>query len=298
MYSLAVIVPYYKRKELTTLCFKNLERQSNKYGFDVFVCGDDKSIVPSSFKYFEFKNNPLGKKNNYLLSKTISYDGVVIVGSDDFLSDSIFDVYQTLDLTKDVYYGFDNCHIYSVWDNILGTDFSYTRSGHTIGVGRLWTKPTLEKMNYNIWTDSKNNGLDTDSKNNMAKKGIKEVSLPYNGHFILDVKQDCNITNPKIVKTCNKVEGVNLINKKLGVISKEILSLKVGDTRQIKRNMKKQTEIKKVKIEIIKEVAGMSVGDTRLVGSNIARRLINRGVAVESKPKQTRKRTKKVENDN
>lgn len=248
MKSLAVIIPYFERTELTKLCFKHLLRQSKAFDLSVFVCGDNDNIVPKGFNIIKHDNNPLGAKNNALLKATKDFDGVVIVGSDDFLSDSVWKHYRTLDLTKEVYYGFNNCHVYSVWDEKLGTDFSYTKSGNTIGVGRLWTKPTLQKMNYTLWTNSKNSGLDTDSKKRMLSKGIKEVSMDYDCHFIVDIKQDNNITNPAIVNTCDKIEDVNMIISELGNIGNEILALPKGTIKQkrrVKVSRKERIQIKK-----------------------------------------------------
>jgi len=87
MNKLAVIVPFYKRKELTKLCFKELLRQKNKFGFDVYVCGDNEEIIPNEFKNVMCNNIPLGNKLNTLLKSTQigNYDGVLIVGSDDFI---------------------------------------------------------------------------------------------------------------------------------------------------------------------------------------------------------------------
>lgn len=237
MKGLAVIVPFFKRKELTTLCFKHLERQQKKYGFSVFVCGDNLDIVPSSFNIVECDNDPLGNKQNELLRHTKEFDAVCIIGSDDFVSDSVFELYAELDLTKEVFYGFDNCHVYSVWHRKLGTDLAYSKSGNTIGVGRLWTKPTLTKMDYQLWNRYKNSGLDGDSKNRMLAKGIEEVKLSYKGHFVVDVKQDYNITAPELVNTCDTIEDENMIIAELGAIGNEILALKEGTSRQIRKGI-------------------------------------------------------------
>ena len=247
MKNLAIILPYYKRTELTKLCFKSLERQRKKFGFTVFVCGDDTTIVPKSFKVVKCDNNPLGNKLNTLLKATKGFDAVTVIGSDDFISDSVFELFNTLDLSKEVYYGFNNIHIYSVWHDKLATDSAYCKSGHTIGVCRLWTKPTLEKMNYTLWTVSKENGLDGDSKRNMNVKGIKEIILPYADHFIVDVKQDYNITSPDLVNTCDTIEDVNMIVARLGKIGNEILSLETGSTRQIKRQKMSREQRKQIK---------------------------------------------------
>ena len=301
MKGLAIILPYYKRTELTKLCFKSLERQRKKFGFNVFVCGDDTTIVPKSFKVVKCDNNPLGNKLNTLLKETKGFDAVTVIGSDDFVSDSIFEYFATLDLSKEVYYGFDNCHIYSVWDDKLGTNTSYSRSGNTIGVARLWTKPTLEKMNYTLWTAERNSGLDSDSKNRMLSKGIKEISLPYADHFLVDVKQDYNITSPEIVNTCDVFDDVNMIVARLGKIGNDILQLPKGETKQKKR-IKFIPMIKsdKVKVIFIKECDSIKVGDVKNLPKKTAKDVVKMGFAnyvlEETKPapkKRTRKTTKK-----
>ncbi len=273
MKRLAVIVPFYKRKEVTKLCLKRLEEQQKKFGFDVFTCGD----MPTQFNDVICNNLPLGNKNNTLLEAARGYESVMIVGSDNFISDSIFEVYSKVDLTQKVYYGFDNVHFYSAWHNKLGSNVDYTKNGNTVGVARLWTRPTLEAMDYKLWARNLNSGLDSDSKRNMERKKIKEVHLPYDEHFILDVKVDNNITNPAIVNTCDEYYDIALLEEILGPIAKEILALKPG-TKTI--NNPKYELNALVKVEFIVEAAGMPVGTIREVPYKRAQSFIERGLAI------------------
>lgn len=233
MNKLAVILPFWGRPEVTKLCFERLETQRLKFGFDVFVSGDDYGIVPRLWNMVAVDNLPLGNKLNTLIQCTKDYDGVIILGSDDFISDSIFELYQNIDCTKLAFYGFDDCHVYSSHTNKLGHKLSYAKSGNTIGVARLWTKATLERMNYKLYTSIRNKGLDSDSKRNMNAKGIEEISLSYNGHFMLDVKCENNITAPEIVNTCEVIEPIELLIEKLPNVGKRILELETGK-KQIK----------------------------------------------------------------
>jgi len=272
-------------------------RQSIKYNIDVFVCGDDDINPPIDFVFIEHPNLPLSNKINKLLSYTKAYDGVIIMGSDDFISDSVLELYLNIDATKEVFYGFDNIHTYSVWDNKLGKDLSYTKTHNTIGVARLWTKPTLDKMNYQLYSSGRNKGLDSDSKRNMLAKGIKEISIPYEGHFILDVKHELNITNPAIINTCETFEDVNLIKEVFGSIGEKILNLKKGFREQI---TKPKLEIMSNKIEVkyLVDASGIAKDTIKKLPTNLAKELVRMGVAElvvkeEVKPKQTRaKKTK------
>ena len=79
---LAVIVPYWKRPEITKLCFEWLSNQSERLDFDVYVSGDNKEIVPGNFTFVEAKNYPLGSKLNTMLKKTKGYDVVSVIDRD------------------------------------------------------------------------------------------------------------------------------------------------------------------------------------------------------------------------
>lgn len=295
MNRIAVIVPFYKRPEITKLCFEWLEGQSTRLGFDVFVSGDDKSIVPSSFTFVESDNNHLGRKLNTLLNDTKGYDAVSVIGSDDFVSDSVWEYYQSIDTSSLIYYGLNDLHTYSVWDKKLGNQPSYCLTENTIGVARLWTKNTLEKMNYNLWTPSANKGLDGDSKRNMIAKGIKEITVDYGGHFVLDVKHDLNITDPAIINTCQNFEVPTKLVEVFGEVGQKILSLSMGETRKINRT-KKVSVMNKIKAIVKKSFNGLLEGAEVELKDRNFKELSKLGYVDllieptnEEKPKQTRK---------
>lgn len=94
-------------------------------------------------------------------------------------------------------------------------------------------KANTRKMNYKLYTSTRNKGLDSDSKRNMSTKGINEFSLSYNGHFIVDVKQDLNITDKALINTCDTIHDSNMLVAEFGKIGNDILDLKVGNTKTI-----------------------------------------------------------------
>jgi len=270
---LAVILPYWGRPEITKLCFERLNKQRLKFGFDVFVSGDNDSIVPNGFYTIDMPNLPLGNKLNSLVSQTTNYDGVIILGSDDFISDSVFELYQTIDCTKEVFYGFDDCHVYDAWSKQLKYGINYK---DTIGVARLWTKPTLEKMNYKLYESDRNKGLDSNSKVNMLANGIVEVSLPYNGHFIVDVKCENNITSPEIIESCS----ISDEPKRLNELHKGILKIKPKGN-QIINNPIKMEKLKKHlnKVTILKAFEQFEVGQEIELPITTAKVLVRDGFA-------------------
>jgi hypothetical protein len=276
MNKLAVILPFWKRPEVTKLCFERLELQRKKFGFDVFVAGDDESIVPRGWSFLNVTNLPLGNKLNTLIACTTDYDGVIIMGSDDFISDSIFELYQTIDCKRLVFYGFDDCHIYDAWTRQLKHGIAWGIE-NTVGVARLWTKPTLERMDYKLYQTERNSGLDTNSKDNMINNGVEEIRLPYEGHFIVDVKCEDNITHPLIVKTCSIDCDIEILND----IHEGILKLIPKGNAQIKNPIIQPImRNEKVRVKILKDVAGLKENEERTVTYQQAKDLIKRGLAV------------------
>jgi hypothetical protein len=289
---LAVILPYWGRPEVTKLCFERLNEQRLKFNFDVFVSGDNQNIVPNGFYIVDVPNLPLGNKLNNLIAQTTQYDGVIILGSDDFVSDSVFELYQTIDTTKEVFYGFDDCHVYDAWSNQLKYGITYK---DTIGVARLWTKPTLEKMEYKLYQTDRNKGLDSNSRINMLTNGINEVSLSYNGHFIVDVKYEDNITSPEIIEICTISDDP----KRLNELHVSILKLKTNGNKIINNPIVMEKNKKDlVKVTILKAFEQFEEGQDIHLPLTTAKDLVKDGFAVFTdaeapKPKAKQKAPKK-----
>lgn len=268
MKDFVVIVPFYKREEITSLCFENLARQQKKYKFfDVLVCGSEgeksKSLSDKfGFDYLEFQNTPLSEKNNHLIQNAKYYKGVIILGSDDFVTDETLLKYKDLDLNVCAFYGFTHCFFL-----VKGETDSFGRfesRGQTVGAGRLYTQKLLQSVDYNLWNVRKNKGLDFIAKNQALKNGI-EIEIQGD---ILDVKHELNITNPEIIEHCEKLDisGIKIFEN-----HNKILSLnKSSENKIITNNMSKQ-EKRSVKVKYLKNVYGFKKGDVVEVHKNLVR---------------------------
>lgn len=228
MNKLAVIVPFFKRPQLTSLCFQHLRRQAVKYDMKVFTAGsqgkESKALADKyGFNYIEIPNSPLSYKFNTLLNSAKGdFDGVVLLGSDDFLSDSVFDLYSEIDLKDPVLYGFNNFHFYSAKIKTLRT-FKYKyRHSSSIGAGRLFSIPLLDKFEWDIWNTPRNSSLDSHCSNKV--KGYEKV-LPYTDVFGVDVKHNLNITSFARLAARTIPVSIRELHK-LGNIATEIKKLR------------------------------------------------------------------------
>jgi glycosyltransferase involved in cell wall biosynthesis len=291
MNKLAIIVPFYKREALTKLCFKRLLSQSKRLGVDVIVAGseeEDSKKLAKGFKYIEVKN-VLGFKLNALLNECKSYDGVILLGSDDFISDSVIKMYQEIDTTKEVFYSFNDVYVYSARFKKVVSDLDFTRAGHGIGVARMFTKPTLKKMNYKLWEDNRMRGLDTDSVGSLNKAGISQILLDFKGHFVIDIKLEYNLTNQGIVETGHKEHSLNIIKKNLGQMGDQILALKTKDIEHVKRININTKPMEKVKALIVKSFHQYEEGETIEIRTALYKRLKKGGFVKEAPVKKVKK---------
>jgi hypothetical protein len=203
---LAVIIPIYKRHDLTELCFEHLSNQQKKYGFSVFITGSEGEVSENlarkyGYEYLEVANNPVSEKFNAALSMAKGFDGVVVIGSDDFLSDDAFDIYYVQDISKPMIVGSSKINFYSTQYKEL-RELSHVNSiTETIGAGRLYTKAMLERVNWRLWPRNQNNGLDTAATHKCVAAGGYEVVRDF---FHVDVKHAQNITRHAVAKIGKK----------------------------------------------------------------------------------------------
>jgi hypothetical protein len=141
------------------------------------------------FHYHEFPNQPLSAKWDHGLKCCRKYqpDGVVIVGSDDLLSDALFRSYADLldqgtlccGIIDGVFFDLQNPSGSIHWQGYGGRTNERGmpwRLNEAIGMGRLFARPLLEYLDYSLWRGAGiNKGLDKRAKNRLISFGIRPV---------------------------------------------------------------------------------------------------------------------------
>lgn len=279
---ICVLTPIWKRHDLTDIFFSQLREQQKKFGFDVLIVGSEGAasellVANYGFQYLEFENSPLGRKMNAGLGLLKEYDAVVVLGSDDFISDEAWKIYQTLDLSGKVYYGFRDLYFYSTKNHQI---VHYTYKGvniKTIGAGRIYSKACLESVNYHLWTDEKELGLDTDASGHLSKAGCTEKIIP--GVHLIDVKHAQNITDHAVSKIGEKVMTESLHNKFGESLFFYLKCLDfIPGQEKVERKIKPKME--SVTIRMVKDAGGMSAGREISTSLVLAKSLVRSGKAV------------------
>lgn len=157
------------------------------------------------FDYLEHRNSPLSDKWNAGILATRAYDpdGVIIVGSDDLVSENLFRVYGEK-LTEGLdFFGLRDLYFYNAISQRLGYWSGYgtaspDRMDEPIGCGRCYSRSLLRATDWNLWphAQARESLLDELTMVHLQRCGFAPVAFPMEqlGVRAVDVKVGKNIT--------------------------------------------------------------------------------------------------------
>jgi hypothetical protein len=130
--------------------------------------------------YVEAKNQPLGAKWNVGMARVrkLNPDGVVIVGSDDWLNANVF--IHHIRALEDGMLMAGLIDIYFLYWKTMKTlhfgGYTHDRLGETLGLGRCLSREALQAVKWRPWWPRLNRGLDLSMTKSLRKAlpGLKE----------------------------------------------------------------------------------------------------------------------------
>lgn len=217
MIKIVIITTAYKRPLIIDLFLKNfiaVQEEVKDWCELSLVCalglGEFTQIEESYKQFVNFKiheNFPLSKKWNHAVAKCKMYspDYILTAGSDDIFNAQLLHSYKKhIDDGCDYIGLLDSYYYYIYYPDCMRYSSGYTgeRQGEPDGGGRLIHKSILEKVNYKLWDDELNSGLDL-SMTNRIKPFIKKskfITGKEEGIYFIDIKSDVNITHFNDIK--------------------------------------------------------------------------------------------------
>lgn len=211
---LGVLTCIWKRANLTNIIlnyYKKLKQEllEHNIALELVAVGSEGNTskalcVQNDFDYIEAPNSPLGYKwNSGLVSlKYKKIDAVVIIGSDDLLNKEIFLLYKEAILSGALYVGFSQIYIYDLQGNKILLLKNYGNDVvRTVGLGRCIHNYYLDMVNWKLWSNKIDKGLDRDMTLRLTNyKSFKENALKHlrfscesNAFYPVDIKTDTNI---------------------------------------------------------------------------------------------------------
>ena len=182
------------------------KRIKDTFGIDTHavVTNTDKENVEMckqyGVHYIKHINKPLGRKWNAVVDslREVDFTHLIVLGSDDIVANSFI---EQLPLEHDVS-GNHDLWFWGMNPNRAGYfTFGYWRGtkGRVGGVGRTISRRIIEDMDYKLWADDKNYGMDGNMIVNIKSKckGIDwySYSLKETNTFAMDVKYGHNISS-------------------------------------------------------------------------------------------------------
>jgi hypothetical protein len=193
---LLVYLAVWKRPEITEICFAGIKRMQThpNYEIDALAVISEESMIPLCEDYgigwTMTENSPLGAKKNYGLSqaKKMNFDYLMEIGSDDLVTNDLLTHYLPF-----LNHGFIGVKDICYMDSASG-DCRRLMSKSTYGAGRVISRGNLEKMDWKLWLNRINSGLDNNSVMNMAVKKIGYKQVPeMESPGVIDIKSEVNI---------------------------------------------------------------------------------------------------------
>lgn len=193
-----IYLAVWKRPEITELCFQGIDRLRGHPDFDIDALAvisekEMESLCDQyAIRYVTHPNLPLGKKKNFGLNacEKLPFDYLMEIGSDDLVLNDLLDAYRPLIGKWDFFGVRDIAYV----DSVTGACRRYTSSKSTYGAGRMISRKALQMVNWKLWRDDLNKGMDNNSVMNLAKAGVFYKFIPLSEYpMVIDVKSKDNI---------------------------------------------------------------------------------------------------------
>lgn len=195
---LLIYLALWKRPKITELCFMGLNRLRKHKDFDIKVLAvaSEPEMLALCEKYdvlcVTHSNLPLGKKKNFGLqaARALDFDYMMEIGSDTLVLNELLDEYRKNFIGVHHFFGIGDCAF------ICSETQACRRVGgaSTYGGGRMISRHALETMEFKLWPDDYNKGLDNASVFKMARGGFWYQQLkPGPVPLVFDIKSEENI---------------------------------------------------------------------------------------------------------
>ena len=179
-------------------------------GFDITVVAIGDSVNSHIFEdygkpcdyFIRYKNLPVGDKWNTGLRMIkeidLDFDYILISGSDDIYSASLFQRYFKLMAEGVHFVGLLDFYFYDIRKGVLKYFGGHhaDRKGETQGAGRLLHRNVLDALEWELWDDHRNSELDlslTRRLDNIGNLKRRVINLRAEGLVAVDIKDGENI---------------------------------------------------------------------------------------------------------
>ena len=162
-------------------------------------------------------NMPLGRKHNLGISFThhmMQYDYIMQLGSDDLVSDEIWQYYEKPLQAGRKFFGLSDLYFYNAKTHAV----KHYGSNQVFGACRMIHRDIVRQLvrdtgYVQLWTDEKNSALDRDSENNITKEigfcNIRVLPVKTPKPMVIDIKTEENINKWDDLPPCRTINRLS-----------------------------------------------------------------------------------------
>lgn len=234
---------------MESITLENFKRQAKEHEFDIIVVGSEgessKKLAEGCI-YIEHENKPVSNKHNAGIKKAIEIGatGVVLMGSDDIVSDNYFEFIKSKETSENII-GLKDLYFYSTRTKELSYFGGYRNNEQTVGAGRYFPMSVINKLKGKLWSEGLNSGLDTNCTLKLNKLGIIEesYSMEETDIFLVDIKHTRSITNHAILEIGQKVKSEIMEQKLPKKTVSKVKKLEVKEPESLNLDAKKEYKL-------------------------------------------------------
>jgi hypothetical protein len=197
-----IVIPLYRRHDVTRVCFDYLQSLITlvpQHEFSVLCVSDEIEYYELcrsyGFEHIAYKNDPLGEKINFAIKWALErneWDYLMTMNSDSVINPKLFfDYYDEL-FGVGEFFGVSRVTYVNFYTD-EAVDFEYHFS--ILGVARCMSRDLVKRFDEigGMYESSRNKGLDDSVLFNSRKLNVKPTFVQYEGQLVYDLKSDVNI---------------------------------------------------------------------------------------------------------
>jgi len=234
---IGILTAVWQRLKIFEIFATGVNRLRDQFDITPVVVGSEGEVSKNlckkyGFLYLERPNYPLGRKFNAGLQvfKIFHVDYVIVMGSDDLISNSLIEAYMPYMKRGRDLIGILDIYFYDIRVKQLHYLAGYGnrpqdkhRRGEPLGLARCISNKMINLVNWHLWDNNVNKGLDWTMWQNLRKVRCKPITIRLTdiNSFAVDLKSGHNICDLGIYRTIevdDKIMRQSLSNKELKLI--------------------------------------------------------------------------------
>lgn len=193
-----ILIPLWKRPEVTKFCFDGLEKLRSEIEYETEVsCVISEEFYKAEcdsrgYHWIEHENDPLGRKINAGVRSTLAYqyDYLMIMNSDNVIKKELLEVYRPFFESMNPFFGVQRV-TYVNFKTLEARDYLYEFS--VLGIAKMVSRETVERFKGELYDNNRNKGLDDSMMDKMIRGDVSPTFVQYEGQLCFDYKSEVNI---------------------------------------------------------------------------------------------------------